>query len=127
MRRLLAFAWYGKLARFVYELGRRMLGIVPWGLPWGNADDPRVQAYWKARRPRWLETAILFGWPDMYAAKNEGSRVQVWNTTDTVNVPVENPFGGVFLFGQLVFRRTVYRDAEGRAVFDGGREHAPAV
>ena len=51
---------YGKLARFVYELGRRMLGIVPWGQPWGNADDPRVQAYWKARRLRRLETASLF-------------------------------------------------------------------
>ena len=40
---------YGKLARFVYELGRRMLGLVPWGQPWVNADDPRMVAWWEKR------------------------------------------------------------------------------
>lgn len=40
---------YGKLARLVYELGRRMLGLVLWDQPWVNADDPKMVA-WLQRR-----------------------------------------------------------------------------
>ena len=40
---------YGRLARFVYELGRRMLGLVPWGQPWVNADDPKMVAWLEKR------------------------------------------------------------------------------
>jgi antirestriction protein ArdC len=37
----------GFVGRILYELGRRMLGIVPWVQPWLPADDPRMIEYWK--------------------------------------------------------------------------------
>ena len=39
----------GFIGRVLYELGRRMLGIVSWDQPWATADDPRMVAYWRRR------------------------------------------------------------------------------